>query len=170
MILWGHIHVLPGKFTNGKGCIKPLRWILFNSYWVEIKAVFDHFQNFVWSQHRGLYVTLASMWALGSEPSGLKLYISMKNSRVTIYLGLKCHILIDLLNFKILSLNPLLSMRVCKTTIRDCKKKYFNFDHTYLGIPNVKPIRGIPCDGKPNFKRPPSGPGARPHGNFCGAS
>jgi hypothetical protein len=40
---------------------------------MEIKAVSDRFQNFVWSQFRGLYVTLASMWALGSEPIGLKL-------------------------------------------------------------------------------------------------
>jgi hypothetical protein len=40
---------------------------------MEIKAVSDRFQNFVWSQFRGLYVTLASMWALGSEPFGLKL-------------------------------------------------------------------------------------------------
>jgi hypothetical protein len=69
----GHIHVLHRKFANGKGCIEPLRWIPIDPYWIEIKAVFDHFQNFVWSQFRGLYVTLASMWALGFEPTGLKL-------------------------------------------------------------------------------------------------
>jgi hypothetical protein len=46
---------------------------VYNSYSMEIKAVSDRFQNFVWSQFRGLYVTLASMWALGFELFGLKL-------------------------------------------------------------------------------------------------
>jgi hypothetical protein len=73
MVLGGHIHGLHRKFANGKGCIEPLRWIPIDSYWIESNAVFDHFQNFVWSHFRGLYVTLASMWALGSEPIGLKL-------------------------------------------------------------------------------------------------
>jgi hypothetical protein len=50
-----------------------MKLFVYNSYSMEIKAVSDHFQNFVWSQYRGLYVTLTSMWALGSEPAGLKL-------------------------------------------------------------------------------------------------
>jgi hypothetical protein len=45
--------------------------IICDSYSIEIKA--NHFQNFVWNQYRGLYVTLTSMWARGSEPTGLKL-------------------------------------------------------------------------------------------------
>jgi hypothetical protein len=73
MALGGHIHGLHRKFVNGKGCIEPLRWIPIDSYWIESEAVFDHFQNFVWSHFRGLYVTLASMWALNFEPTGLKL-------------------------------------------------------------------------------------------------
>jgi hypothetical protein len=92
MALGGHIHVLHRKFANGKGFIEPFRWIPIDSYWMEIKAVFDHFQNFVWIQYRGLYVTLASMWALGSEPTGLKLcrafswpYISEKQPGYDIF-------------------------------------------------------------------------------------
>jgi hypothetical protein len=92
MAFGGHIHVLHRKFANGKECIEPLRWIPIDSYWMEIKAVFDHFQNFVWSQYRGLYVTLASMWALGSKPTGLKLcraflwpYISEKQPGYDIF-------------------------------------------------------------------------------------
>jgi hypothetical protein len=38
---------------------------------------------------------------------------------------INCHILIDLLSFKIVSLNPFLSMHVCRATIQDCKKIYF---------------------------------------------
>jgi hypothetical protein len=49
------------------------RCIQIDSFWMEIKAVYDHLQNFVWSQDRGLYVILAFMWALGSEPTGPKL-------------------------------------------------------------------------------------------------
>jgi hypothetical protein len=33
---------------------------------------------------------------------------------------------------------------------------------------SVIKVGGIPCDGKPNIKWPPVGPGARLHGNFCG--
>jgi hypothetical protein len=71
--LGGHIHVFHRKFANGKRCIEPFHWISIESYWMEIKAVFDHFQNFVWIQYRGVYVFLASMWASGSKPTGPKL-------------------------------------------------------------------------------------------------
>jgi hypothetical protein len=67
---------------------------VYNSYSMEIKAVSDHFQNFV-CQFRGLYVTRCGPrcgpWVLNQLAlnfAGLFLgYIPMRRSRVTIYLG-----------------------------------------------------------------------------------
>jgi hypothetical protein len=72
---------------------------------------------------------------------------------------------------------------VCNPSDEICEEKECNkfmFQNNYferinrfhVGDTEISVIKvgGIPCDGKPNFKWPPVGSGARPHGNFCGAS